>query len=269
MELGQRIKAARLEAGLSQRQLCGDMITRNMLSLIESARARPSMDTLIYFAGRLNKPVGYFLEEQAVTSPNQQAMASARNAFAQGAYREVLQALEGYRETDETFDRERWLLAALAALNLAEQALAQGKNAYALSLLETAEQAGGKTPYYTNGLERQRLLLAFRADKRQAESLTEKLPSLEGELLLRGQAALDGGDHVRCGEILDAAEDRSSRWYLLRGKAALGAGEFAGAAGFLHQAEGDFPRECYPMLEQCYRELEDYKRAYEYACRQK
>ena len=34
MELGQKIRAARLEAGLSQRELCGDIITRNMLSLI-------------------------------------------------------------------------------------------------------------------------------------------------------------------------------------------------------------------------------------------
>lgn len=34
MELGQRLKQARLEAGMSQRQLCGDVITRNMLSQI-------------------------------------------------------------------------------------------------------------------------------------------------------------------------------------------------------------------------------------------
>lgn len=269
MELGQRIKAARLEAGLSQRQLCGDTITRNMLSLIESGRARPSMDTLCYFATKLQKPVGYFLEEQAVLSPNQQAMASARNAFAQGAYRGVLQALEGYREPDETFDAERWLLAALAAQLLAQQALEQGKKAYAISLLETAVLAGDKTPYYTGDLQRQRILLAFRADPRQAADLTAKLPSLEAELLLRGQAALDSGDPVRCAQVLDAAEAPGSSWFLLRGKAALAAGEFAVAAGFLHQAEDAFPEACYPMLEQCYRELEDYKRAYEYACRQK
>ena len=36
MTIGQRLKQARLEAGLSQRQLCGDTITRNMLSLIEN-----------------------------------------------------------------------------------------------------------------------------------------------------------------------------------------------------------------------------------------
>ena len=227
------------------------------------------MDTLIYFAGRLGKPVGYFLEEQAVTSPNQQVMEQARSAFGQGAYREALQALEGYRQPDETFDRERWLLAALAALALAEQTIGEGKNTYALSLLETAEVAGDKTPYYTKELQRQRILLTFRADPRQAAALAERLPSLEDELLLRGQAALDGGDPVRCAQVLDAAEAPGSSWFLLRGKAALAAGEFAAAAGFLHQAEHDFPGQCYPALEQCYRELEDYKRAYEYACRQK
>ena len=39
MDIGSRIKQARLEAGLSQRQLCGDTITRNMLSLIENGTA--------------------------------------------------------------------------------------------------------------------------------------------------------------------------------------------------------------------------------------
>ena len=70
MELGKRIRQARLEAGLSQRQLCGEQITRNMLSQIENGSARPSMDTLRYLAAQLGKPIGYFLEEQAVTSPN-------------------------------------------------------------------------------------------------------------------------------------------------------------------------------------------------------
>ena len=57
MELGQRLKAARLEMGLSQRQLCGDVITRNMLSQIENGSARPSMDTLRYLAAQLGRPI--------------------------------------------------------------------------------------------------------------------------------------------------------------------------------------------------------------------
>ena len=69
MDIGERLKSARLEAGLSQRQLCGDRIPRNMLSQIEHGTAAPSMDTLRYFAQQLNKPLGWFLEEEAVVSP--------------------------------------------------------------------------------------------------------------------------------------------------------------------------------------------------------
>ena len=62
MSLGERLRQARLEAGLSQRQLCGERITRNMLSQLESGAASPSVATLSYLAARLGKPVGYFLD---------------------------------------------------------------------------------------------------------------------------------------------------------------------------------------------------------------
>ena len=52
MALGQQIRQVRLDAGLSQRQLCGGLITRNMLSQIENGNARPSMDTLQQLAQR-------------------------------------------------------------------------------------------------------------------------------------------------------------------------------------------------------------------------
>ena len=70
MTLGEKIKQARLEAGLSQRQLCGETVTRNMLSQIENGAARPSMATLSYFAARLGKPVSYFLDEAAFELPS-------------------------------------------------------------------------------------------------------------------------------------------------------------------------------------------------------
>ena len=104
MELGKRIKQARLDAGLSQRQLCGERLTRNMLSLIENGSARPSMDTLQFLAGQLNKPISFFLEEEAVTSPNQAAMAEARRSWQQKDATGVLNALSGYQFPDETFD---------------------------------------------------------------------------------------------------------------------------------------------------------------------
>ena len=66
MELGEKLRQARMEAGLSQRQLCGGEITRNMLSLIENGSARPSMDTLKYLSHRLGKPVSFFLDDATV-----------------------------------------------------------------------------------------------------------------------------------------------------------------------------------------------------------
>ena len=80
MELAQKLKQARLDAGLSQKAICGDRITRNMLSQIENGSARPSMETLRYLAGQLGKPISYFLEDDAVTSPNQTLMEQARSA---------------------------------------------------------------------------------------------------------------------------------------------------------------------------------------------
>ena len=53
MDLGPRLKEARLEAGLSQRALCDGIVTRNMLSQIENGSARPSMDTLRQLSQRL------------------------------------------------------------------------------------------------------------------------------------------------------------------------------------------------------------------------
>lgn len=262
MELGARLRQVRLEAGLSQRQLCGDMITRNMLSQIENGSARPSMDTLRYLADRLGKPMGYFLEEQAVTSPNQQVMAKARALTGQA----VLDALEGYRAPDATFDAERYLLETLACMEQARQALTQGKPGYARTLLERAGAAGGATPYYTQALERDRLLLCYEAGM---GAMADRLPDNTPELLLRAQMALDAGDHARCGAILEAAQTRSEKWHFLRAQAYLGQREYTQAAEHYLQAESYDPKQVYARLEQCYRELEDYKQAYFYACKQR
>ena len=266
MELGEKIKQARLALGLSQRQLCGDMITRNMLSLIESGRARPGMDTLTYLAGRLEKPVSFFLEEQAVTFPNQPIMDKARSFYAAGEYRQALEVLEAYRP-DGVFDGEQGLLDALCRMELARQALEQGKSAYAAALLEQAGQV--TTSYYNEALERQRLLLLAQAVPEQAVQLVQRLPGdLDRELLLRARAALEQGDHDRCIALAGAAQESPHR-ELVWGQAALAKKDYAEAKKRLHRAETEYPGQCAPLLERCYRELQDYKMAYEYACKQR
>ena len=55
--LGSRIKEARLAKKLTQTEVVGSFITRNMLSQIESGTATPSIKTLTYLAGVLELPV--------------------------------------------------------------------------------------------------------------------------------------------------------------------------------------------------------------------
>ena len=174
MEMGTRLRQARIEAGFSQRQLCEGLVTRNMLSQIENGSARPSMDTLRQLAARLGKPMSYFLEEEPAYSPNLAALERARNA--EGAA--VLDALEAYQQPDPQLDRERWLLEALTCLELARQALDSGKKGLASALLAQAEQAGGRTPYYTPELERRRLLLCCEGGFLPASALPEDRPAL-------------------------------------------------------------------------------------------
>ena len=58
--MGERIRELRLRLGITQKELAGDRITRNMLSLIESGNASPSVSTLLYIAERLGTSAGYF-----------------------------------------------------------------------------------------------------------------------------------------------------------------------------------------------------------------
>lgn len=63
MSLGKKVKSARLEKNLTQQDVVGSFITRNMLSKIENDAATPSIKTIDYLAQKLDKPISYFLDD--------------------------------------------------------------------------------------------------------------------------------------------------------------------------------------------------------------
>ena len=256
MDIGKKLRQARLEAGLSQRQLCGDVITRNMLSLIENGSARPSMDTLAYLAERLEKHISFFLEEAPALSANASCMEKARAAYVKGEFGEAETFLQAYRGPDGALDDEHGLLKTLVLLSLAEAAL--DRPIYAKQLLEEAGLAMGRTCYATRELEQRRLLLLSQVSQEPI-----RLPEDDRPLLCRAQNALKEGNAARCVALLEACEDRQSpRWHYLRAEAAFMLEDYS-------QAVQHYPRDCYAKLEACYRNLGDYKMAYEYACKQR
>ena len=61
--LGKRIKEARLAKKMTQSEVVGDFITRNMLSQIESGSATPSVKTLEYLCKVLEKVIDALVTE--------------------------------------------------------------------------------------------------------------------------------------------------------------------------------------------------------------
>ena len=133
MDIGSKLRQARIEAGLSQRQLCEGIVTRNMLSQIENGSARPSMDTLALFASRLGKTVGFFLGEP-VASGNAGCIKNARQAYSRGDILAAKACLAEYQGPDGQLDDEWGLLNVLVLLQEAESACQ--RPIYARELLE-------------------------------------------------------------------------------------------------------------------------------------
>ena len=264
MELGEKLKQARLDAGLSQRQLCGEEITRNMLSLIENGAAKPSMKTLQYLAGRLGKSVSFFLEETAVLSPNQDLMNAVRQLYDSGNFRQAAKELEHYRAPDPVYDREKEILWVLLRLELAREAITQERFLYGAELLT---QTPVETAYLAEALHRRKLLLLGSIPGQKTAS---QLPSIDEELLLRAEDALDSGNLPRAAHLLEAMEQHNSpQWHLLRGRVFLKQNRWKAASEQLLAAEADYPDQVIPLLENCYRESGNFRKAYEYACKQR
>lgn len=263
MDLGEKLRHARLEAGLTQKQLCDGVVTRNMLSQIENGLAKPSMGTLAVFARRLGKSVSYFLEETALVSPNTGVMEQARALFDRGEFARAAGVLEEYREPDGVYDREKQLMEQICILNLAQQAIRVGKTAYARQLLDKCKE---EVVYCSDALNRQKLLLL---GKIPGQSVSANLPSLDEELMVRAREALEEKNLKRAAALLDACEQREPGWQLLRGMVWLEQKEYEQAKGNLLLAQEHYPMKTAPMLEICFRELGDYKSAYEYACKRR
>ena len=280
MDLGEKLRQARQEKGLSQRQLCGDRITRNMLSQIENGQARPSMDTLRYLAAGVGKPMSYFLEEDAVASPNLPLIQRARGLFGEKRWEKALEILENYRPGDEIFDPEYWHLLSLCACGAAENARRAGKRPFAEALLEKSLEAGEKSLYGGAGSRAMLLRAELRADQpRELDQRVESLKQASGDLVPRlalvlARQALNEGRTAQARTFLDLVPEGSES-RLLRGRSYLGEKDYPRAAEQYLAAEraleeaGADPQVTYEPLEICFREMEDYKMAYFYAAKQK
>lgn len=263
MELGQKLKQARLEAGLSQRQLCADTITRNMLSQIENGSAKPSLATLQALCSRLGKPISYFWED--APSENLGLLKQAAAATPEQAF----SLLKGYLSPDPLLDEGYYLLLTRCCLALARQALAEKRTVYAQSLIQQAEAACERAGNLGEMFRRQLTLLQYQAGMAVPSALAAVLPDNTEEMELRAKAALEQKDPQKCLSYLAAADRQTQDGILLRGDALMQCKDYQNAADCFGTLESSLPHQVYSRLEICYREMGDFQKAYEYACKQR
>lgn len=144
--LGERIRAARIAAGLTQEQLAGGDITRNMLSRIETGAALPSLPTLCALAERLDVPAGALLGDLSDYTSYRLA-AELKGLLAKKRYAALL---EVSRASDVKLNDELCFILCEASVGRAVELFRDGRLTEALSLLDDAGQYSEKTIFDTS-----------------------------------------------------------------------------------------------------------------------
>jgi len=124
--IGKKIKKLRTEKAMTQNELAGNFITRNMLSLIESGSAQPSLPTIRYLAERLNVPAGILIEDDKYEYFYKRVslIENIRRAFFAKNYRICLDLCESTDENEE--DNEISLIKAECFLGIAKEEFSDG-----------------------------------------------------------------------------------------------------------------------------------------------
>lgn len=145
-KLGERIRELRIRLGITQKELAGDRITRNMLSLIESGSASPSVATLLYIADRLGTSAGYFFSSSEADEGRYfkiSVIDDLKARFREKKYRDCLVICESVPPSAR--DDEISYLAAIScfhtALESAESTLLSDANAFLKQARSYAEKS--------------------------------------------------------------------------------------------------------------------------------
>ena len=281
VDIGEKIKQLRLQRKMTQSELAGDQITRNMLSRVENGAALPSLPTVWYLAERLEVPAGFLLAEGKDDRiwRKMNRIESIRRMLTEGDARICMQLCQGEDE-DGGADDEIYLIMAQCSLKLAVEAFEQGRLHKSCAALDDALEYADRTVYDTYGI-RAAATLYFRFMHKLSPMLySEKLTDVE-DLAVGSSDAF--GQYVLAMESLEAGEMRRVEYYLstprtdawsahFRAHISLEQGDYEKAYAELQQllhSEQAIGRvlmySIFCDMETCCRELEDYKGAYEYA----
>ena len=286
MNLGEKIKKARLEAKMTQAELAGNKITRNMLSQIENGLAQPSLSTITYLANRLGVPAGYLLSEgeEEFVYYKTRVMRNIKKAYADKNF-ELCR--EMCYSSFEEFDDELELILTDCCEGAAEEKIREGQLRLGRDLLDESIRHSRKTVYSTV-TQRNRAYLMFNLLQEISPSLdSDEIdtavspdlmhPSLFGDVFCKYITVIFGDKYTETEELLFNNTDELSDYDKLftahiRSRQHMNAGDYKKASSILQSiVDGKtVPQRlllyiCCGDMEQCCKELGDYKGAYEFS----
>lgn len=163
-ELGKRIKEARLAKKLTQSEVAGTFITRNMLSQIESGSANPSLKTLEYLTSVLDIPIAVLMPDKNREENNDCAemrvLADCKACFADKDYAGVVKMSEELMET--LLADEAYAITARSYMNMALELEKEGNLSLAASYASKAYEMSDKGIYASKDIQTFSLLLMNR-----------------------------------------------------------------------------------------------------------
>lgn len=146
MNIGKKIKELRIEKLMTQSELAGGEITRNMLSRIENGAANPSLSTIIHLASKLGVPAGYLLSEgdEEFIYHKTNAIKNIRRAYTDGHF-ELCRDL--CLSSFDEYDDELELILADCCFEIAEEQMRSGRLYEARDYLDEAMRHAEKTMF--------------------------------------------------------------------------------------------------------------------------
>ena len=280
MDIGKKIKELRTKKLMTQAELAGDVVTRNMLSCIENGSALPSLGTLKHIASKLGVPVGYILADEAeeMLYAKMSEIKDIKNAYLSGNYKIcrdmcINTQIEG--------DDEISLIAAECSLAIAKERFAEGFLRSAAYYLDEAITFADATAYHTEHI-RSGAAVYFRYMRNVSATLASDIIDEEAQIkpfafddfakYAIAFEALEGGNARLVQYFLSSLEEDSPYELHIRARSAMQEGHFDRAYDALyailihpHKVEEPLMYFVFCDLEICCKERKDFKGAYEYS----
>ncbi len=280
MNIGKKIKELRTKKLMTQSELAGNVITRNMLSCIENGSATPSLATLKHISSKLGVSMGYLLADES-EEPMYLKMAEAKdikNAYLSGNFRICRDmCINSSLESDDEFS----LIFAESSLALARESFAEGALRNTAYYLDEAIENAGNTAYYTEHI-RSAAAVFFKYMSRISATLSSDILD-EGEDIKpfafddfsKYVIAFDALENraLELAEYFYSGLDADSPYALhISAKRAMMERRFDAAYGYLYKILINPYKIQEPLmyfvfcdLEICCKEIKDFKGAYEYS----